>query len=197
MRPRQVNDVGCTRILRSVSQFVKLNSLQADMALRLDCALPPSMLSDSTGLCYNTARQQPELRATPNHAGSNPARAAMDGSTDEKKEGAMLGTPKQVTRALDRVLHTVEKPARYTGGELNSIAKDLVRPADSKQDRSGFPRHIRTGRQQSGAYDSLRPDQPPHRSTGGARVLSVARPGSNHAPRRHPLIWIGNPASAA
>ncbi|MEX1020480.1 MAG: TIGR03960 family B12-binding radical SAM protein [Litorilinea sp.] len=36
----------------------------------------------------------------------------------------MLTTPKQITRALDRVLHTVQKPARYTGGELNSIVKD-------------------------------------------------------------------------
>jgi len=36
----------------------------------------------------------------------------------------MTYTPKQLTRALDRVLHKVEKPARYTGGELNSIAKD-------------------------------------------------------------------------
>lgn len=36
----------------------------------------------------------------------------------------MLTTPKQITRALDRVLHKVEKPARYTGGELNTIVKD-------------------------------------------------------------------------
>ncbi len=35
----------------------------------------------------------------------------------------MLKSPKQITRALDRVLHKVEKPARYTGGELNSIVK--------------------------------------------------------------------------
>ena len=35
----------------------------------------------------------------------------------------MLQSPKLITRALDRVLHKVEKPARYTGGELNSIAK--------------------------------------------------------------------------
>ncbi len=35
----------------------------------------------------------------------------------------MLQSPKQITRALDRVLHKVEKPARYTGGELNSIVK--------------------------------------------------------------------------
>jgi hypothetical protein len=37
----------------------------------------------------------------------------------------MLTTPKQITRALDRVLHKVEKPARYTGGELNSIVKPI------------------------------------------------------------------------
>ncbi|MCB0061366.1 MAG: TIGR03960 family B12-binding radical SAM protein [Caldilineaceae bacterium] len=41
-----------------------------------------------------------------------------------EKEFLMLQTPKQITRALDRVLHKVEKPARYTGGELNSIVKD-------------------------------------------------------------------------
>lgn len=36
----------------------------------------------------------------------------------------MIQTPKQVTRALDRVLHKVKQPARYTGGELNSIVKN-------------------------------------------------------------------------
>lgn len=36
----------------------------------------------------------------------------------------MLQSPKQITRALDRVLHKVQKPARYTGGELNSIVKN-------------------------------------------------------------------------
>lgn len=35
----------------------------------------------------------------------------------------MLQSPKQITRALDRVLHKVQKPARYTGGELNTIVK--------------------------------------------------------------------------
>ncbi len=32
-------------------------------------------------------------------------------------------TPDAISRALDRVLPTVQKPARYTGGEYNSIAK--------------------------------------------------------------------------
>lgn len=36
----------------------------------------------------------------------------------------MVQTPREITRALDRVLHKVEQPARYTGGELNSIVKD-------------------------------------------------------------------------
>lgn len=36
----------------------------------------------------------------------------------------MTKSPKQITRALDRVLHKVQKPARYTGGELNSIVKE-------------------------------------------------------------------------
>lgn len=36
----------------------------------------------------------------------------------------MLKQPHEITRALNRVLHKVEKPARYTGGELNSICKD-------------------------------------------------------------------------
>ena len=33
-------------------------------------------------------------------------------------------TPKQITRALDRTLHKVKQPARYTGGELNTVVKD-------------------------------------------------------------------------
>ncbi len=40
-----------------------------------------------------------------------------------------LHTPKEITRALNRVLHQVEQPARYTGGELNSIVKDWNDPA--------------------------------------------------------------------
>jgi len=36
----------------------------------------------------------------------------------------MLHTPKQIRRALDRVLHKVAQPARYTGGELNAVVKD-------------------------------------------------------------------------
>lgn len=35
-----------------------------------------------------------------------------------------LRTPEEISRALDRVLHQVQKPARYTGGEWNSVAKD-------------------------------------------------------------------------
>ena len=37
----------------------------------------------------------------------------------------VLQRPGQVTRALDRVLHTVEKPARYTGGEKAMNAEIL------------------------------------------------------------------------
>ncbi len=33
-------------------------------------------------------------------------------------------TPEQIERALERLLPTVEKPGRYTGGELNSVVKD-------------------------------------------------------------------------
>ena len=35
-----------------------------------------------------------------------------------------MWTPEQIERALDRWLPSVEKPGRYTGGEINSIAKD-------------------------------------------------------------------------
>ncbi|MCC6458634.1 MAG: TIGR03960 family B12-binding radical SAM protein [Caldilineaceae bacterium] len=51
----------------------------------------------------------------------------------------MLSTPKQITRALDRVLHHVTKPARYTGGELNSIAKDWEDPAIRTKVALAFP----------------------------------------------------------
>jgi radical SAM family uncharacterized protein len=33
-------------------------------------------------------------------------------------------TPEQIERHLERILPTVEKPGRYTGGELNSVVKD-------------------------------------------------------------------------
>jgi radical SAM family uncharacterized protein len=51
----------------------------------------------------------------------------------------MIHSPKQITRALDRVLHKVEKPARYTGGELNSITKDWRDPAIRAKVALAFP----------------------------------------------------------
>ncbi|HAJ35257.1 MAG TPA: TIGR03960 family radical SAM protein [Chloroflexi bacterium] len=51
----------------------------------------------------------------------------------------MLTTPRQITRALDRVLHKVEKPARYTGGELNSVVKDWRDPAIKTKVALAFP----------------------------------------------------------
>lgn len=36
----------------------------------------------------------------------------------------LLSTPEQIERALDRVLLSVQKPARYVGGEFNSVVKD-------------------------------------------------------------------------
>ena len=47
--------------------------------------------------------------------------------------------PKQITRALDRVLHKVELPARYTGGELNTIAKDWSDSAIQSKIALAFP----------------------------------------------------------
>ncbi len=51
----------------------------------------------------------------------------------------MLTTPRQITRALDRVLHKVEMPARYTGGELNSVVKDWDDPAIATRVALAFP----------------------------------------------------------
>ncbi len=51
----------------------------------------------------------------------------------------MSRTPKQITRGLDRVLHKVEKPARYTGGELNSIVKDWRDPTICAKIVLAFP----------------------------------------------------------
>ncbi len=33
-------------------------------------------------------------------------------------------TPEQITYALNRILPTVQKPGRYTGGEFNQVVKD-------------------------------------------------------------------------
>lgn len=51
----------------------------------------------------------------------------------------MTFTPRQITRALDRVLHKVEQPARYTGGELNSIVKDWQHPGLRTKVALAFP----------------------------------------------------------
>jgi radical SAM family uncharacterized protein len=57
----------------------------------------------------------------------------------DAKENSMLTTPKQVTRALDRVLHHVSKPARYTGGELNTVVKDWQDPTIRAKIALAFP----------------------------------------------------------
>jgi radical SAM family uncharacterized protein len=51
----------------------------------------------------------------------------------------MHKTPKQISRALDRVLHKVTQPARYTGGELNSIVKDWSDPHIRTKIALAFP----------------------------------------------------------
>jgi radical SAM family uncharacterized protein len=51
----------------------------------------------------------------------------------------MLTAPKQIRRALDRVLHKVTQPARYTGGELNSVVKDWDDPAIRARVALAFP----------------------------------------------------------
>jgi radical SAM family uncharacterized protein len=56
-----------------------------------------------------------------------------------RKGSFMLTTPKQITRALNRVLHKVTQPARYTGGELNSVVKDWSDPAIRSRVALAFP----------------------------------------------------------
>ena len=51
----------------------------------------------------------------------------------------MFSTPRQVSRALDRVLHKVTQPARYTGGELNSVAKEWDDPTIRSKIALAFP----------------------------------------------------------
>ena len=51
----------------------------------------------------------------------------------------MLQTPRQITRALDRVLHKVSQPARYTGGELNTVTKDWADPQIRTKVALAFP----------------------------------------------------------
>ncbi len=55
------------------------------------------------------------------------------------KKPAANKTPRQITRALDRILHKVEKPARYTGGELNSIVKNWDDPVIKTKMALAFP----------------------------------------------------------
>lgn len=51
----------------------------------------------------------------------------------------MLTTPRQISRALDRVLHKVTQPARYTGGELNSVVKSWDDPNIRSKIALAFP----------------------------------------------------------
>jgi radical SAM family uncharacterized protein len=58
---------------------------------------------------------------------------------DEKEQIMAIQTPKQISRALDRVLHKLTQPARYTGGELNSITKDWSDPKIRARVALAFP----------------------------------------------------------
>jgi radical SAM family uncharacterized protein len=60
-------------------------------------------------------------------------------SADEKEQNVAIQTPKQISRALDRVLHKLTQPARYTGGELNSITKDWSDPKIRARVALAFP----------------------------------------------------------
>ena len=51
----------------------------------------------------------------------------------------MLNSPRQISRTLDRVLHKVTQPARYTGGELNSVVKDWADPTVRSKIALAFP----------------------------------------------------------
>ena len=51
----------------------------------------------------------------------------------------MLNTPRKISRALDRVLHKVTQPARYTGGELNSVVKAWDDPTLRSKIALAFP----------------------------------------------------------
>ncbi len=51
----------------------------------------------------------------------------------------MLSNPQQISRVLDRVLHNVEMPARYTGGEHNSVTKDWSDPTIRTKIAFAFP----------------------------------------------------------
>jgi radical SAM family uncharacterized protein len=56
-----------------------------------------------------------------------------------ESETKLAHTPRHITRALDRVLHKVEQPARYTGGELNSIPKEWADPTIRTKVALAFP----------------------------------------------------------
>ena len=51
----------------------------------------------------------------------------------------MLATPEAITQTLDRVLPRVNVPARYTGGELNSVVKDWSDPGLRDRVALAFP----------------------------------------------------------
>src|SRR5688500_19310656 len=79
-------------------------------------------------------------RIVPSTCGFEPRPGRQTGpGRCEGKESIVLQTPKQITRALDRVLHKVSQPARYTGGELNSIIKDWSDPRTRTKIALAFP----------------------------------------------------------
>ena len=82
---------------------------------------------------------------------------------DAKESEAIWLIHPNRSRALDRVLHKVEQPARYTGGELNSIAKDWADPTIRTKVVLAFPDIYELGGSNLGLqvlYDRLnrRPD---------------------------------------
>ena len=82
---------------------------------------------------------------------------------DAKESEAIWLIHPNRSHALDRVLHKVEQPARYTGGELNSIAKDWADPTIRTKVVLAFPDIYELGGSNLGLqvlYDRLnrRPD---------------------------------------
>ena len=93
----------------------------------------------NTPLCYNarcrtTAGEHLSVGGFKPRSGDLPTPERY-----EEKEMAVFRTPHEIGRALDRVLHTVTKPARYTGGELNSIVKDWSSRAARTKIALAFP----------------------------------------------------------
>ena len=88
---------------------------------------------------------------------------------------------------IDELLTRVSKPARYTGGEWNSVTKDWDSALSAY--RAGLSRRLRHRYVEHGTRDPVRPPEQGRRRLMRARVRAVGRHGDARCAKGDVPLW--------